>query len=165
MKLDKKPVLPQGYQCLSINCGLKPNKEERDFAVFISEQPASAAGVFTLNQFPGAPVIVGRQILKKQKLSAIAINSKISNVGTGDEGINNVNRMAHAVAKEFTLPEDQVLISSTGVIAQQLPIELIEKGIPGISAHLQNDPIEAVRGIMTTDSYPKALSASIGGAT
>ncbi len=165
MELLEKAVLPEGYTCLSVNCGLKPNKEERDLAVFHSSVPAAAAGVFTLNQFPGAPIIVGREIIKNKKLSAIVVNSKISNVGTGQEGIDNAKKMGAAVAKEFGLPVEEVLMSSTGVIAQQLPIVLVESGIVGIADQLQGDPIEAVKGIMTTDTYPKAISAKVGDAT
>lgn len=165
MDIHEKAVLPQGYSCLSLNCGLKPNKEDRDLAIFYSETPASAAGVFTLNQFPGAPVIVGREIMKHGKLSAIVINSKISNVGTGQQGIDNARRMGTAVAQEFNLPEEEVLMSSTGVIAKQLPVELVEAGVKDVKSQLQLDPIEAVKGIMTTDTYPKALSTTVGNAT
>ena len=165
MKLHDKAILPQGFKCQSINCGLKPNKEERDLAVFHSDTPAEAAGVFTLNQFPGAPIIVGREIIKNKKLSTIVVNSKISNVGTGKQGIENARRMGQAVAKEFNVPVEEVLMSSTGVIAKPLPIELIEEGVQGVSSTLQDDPIEAVKGIMTTDTYPKALSMSVGDAT
>jgi len=159
MKLHSKAVMPRGFTCTGTNCGLK--QEGKDLAVFYSETPASAAGVFTLNKFPGAPVILGREIIKKGILKAIVVNSKVSNVGTGQTGIDNAARMAAAVAAEFTIPEDQVIMSSTGVIAQQLPIEKIETGIRGISGKLVDDPLSATEGIMTTDTYPKAISMDV----
>jgi len=73
--------------------------------------------------------------------------------------------MGDAVAREFNLPTEEVLMSSTGVIAKQLPVELVEEGIKGLASQLQADPIEAVKGIMTTDTYPKALSTTVGNAT
>lgn len=159
----EKAVLPRGFRCAGKNCGLKT--EGKDLGIFISEVPGSAAGVFTRNKFPGAPVILGREIIKKGRLRAIVVNSKVSNVGTGEQGIKNARRMAKAVAQEFEIPENEVIMSSTGVIARQLPIEQIENGIRGISAILTDDPLDAVQGMMTTDTYPKAISLSCDDAT
>ena len=84
MKMHQKPVMPEGFFCTSTNCGLK--EQGKDLSVFYSDVPASAAGVFTKNLFPGAPVILGREIIKKGVLQAVVVNSKISNVGTGRQG-------------------------------------------------------------------------------
>ena len=116
MKLHQKAVMPKGFTCAGKNCGLK--KEDKDLAIFYSKTEAAAAGVFTRNKFPGAPVILGREIIKKGVLRAIVVNSKISNVGTGRTGIDNAARMATAVGTEFNIPADQVIMSSTGVIAR-----------------------------------------------
>ncbi len=160
MKLHKKAILPKGFTCAGKNCGLK--KEGKDLAIFYSEVEAAAAGVFTRNKFPGAPVILGREIIKKGILRAIVVNSKISNVGTGRTGIDNAARMASAVGTEFNIPAEQVIMSSTGVIGRHLQIEKIEAGIHGISKLLSDDPLEGTEGIMTTDTYPKALSMEVG---
>jgi glutamate N-acetyltransferase/amino-acid N-acetyltransferase len=160
MKLHEKPVMPKGFKCTSKNCGIKNGGG--DISIFYSETKANAAGVFTQNKFPGAPVILGREIIKNGSLRAIIVNGKVSNVGTGNEGIENARRMAMAVSKEFDIPQEEVIMSSTGVIAKQLPIETIENGVRGISRNLQDDPIIGARGIMTTDTYPKALSISVG---
>lgn len=162
MELHKKAIMPPGFSCAGTNCGLKA--DGKDLAVFYSETPASAAAVFTRNKFPGAPVILGRNIIKKGVLRAIVANSKISNVGTGQTGLDNAARMAAAVAAEFDIPAEQVLMSSTGVIARQLEIEKIEAGLQGISSQPSKDPLAATEGIMTTDTYPKALSLDIGDA-
>jgi glutamate N-acetyltransferase/amino-acid N-acetyltransferase len=163
MKLHEKAIMPQGFQCASRNCGLKD--EGRDIAIFYSNVRANAAGVFTKNKFPGASVILGREIMRNGCLRAIIVNSKVSNVGTGPEGIRNAQRMAVAVSKEFNVPENEVIMSSTGVIAKPLPIEKIEHGVQGISKELVDDPVVGAKGIMTTDTYPKAISASVDDAT
>lgn len=156
----EKPILPRGFRCASRNCGLKTGAA--DLAVFYSELPAQAAAVFTRNQFPGAPIIVGREIIRRGRLRAIVVNSKISNVGTGEQGILNARRMGAAAAAALGVPVEEVLMSSTGIIGVQLPIERIEAGLQGIAAELQDDPLKGVEGMMTTDSYPKATSLSVG---
>jgi glutamate N-acetyltransferase/amino-acid N-acetyltransferase len=163
MKQHSTAKLPQGFQCASKLCGLK--KEGKDLALIYSRVPASAAGVFTQNQFPGAPIFLGRELIKKGMLQAIVVNSKVSNVATGAQGLENARRMGVAVAREFNIPAEFVMMSSTGVIAKQLPIELIEQGIQGISRELVDDPLVAAQGIMTTDTYPKAISLAVGPAT
>ncbi len=158
-----QPRFPLGFTCASRNVGLKPSA--RDLTLFASERDATAAAVFTRNHFPGAPVIVGKETIRAAVLRAIVANSKVSNVATGSKGIENARRMARAAAVELgTLPES-VLVSSTGVIGVQLPIEKIEHGIVGIAGELQNNPMVGAEGIMTTDSHPKALSLSVDNAT
>src|SRR5690606_23964181 len=148
------------FTCASRNCGLKPTGY--DLALFRSAVPAAAAAVFTRNRFPGAPIIVGREIIRRGRLSGVVVNSKVSNVGTGEIGILNARRMGIAASVELGVPADEVLMSSTGVIGRQLPIERIEAALVGMSAELCDDPLVGAEGIMTTDTYPKALSLSLG---
>src|SRR3712207_3211531 len=163
MQLHERPTFPLGFRCASRNVGLKP--AAKDLALFVSEVDAAAAAVFTRNQFPGAPVILGRETIKGGRLRAVVVNSKVSNVATGARGVEDARRMAAAAAAEVGTSSDRVLVSSTGVIGVRLPIEIIERGIRGMSAELTDDPLVGAEGIMTTDTYPKALSASVGGAT
>jgi glutamate N-acetyltransferase/amino-acid N-acetyltransferase len=156
-------VLPLGFSCASINCGLKPS--DPDLALFYSDRPAAAAAIFTRNQIPGAPVLVGRELIRAARLQAIVVNSRVSNVGTGALGIENARRMGRAAAQELGIAPELVLMSSTGVIGVALPIEKIEAGIRGLRTRLQNDPVVAARGMMTTDRHPKAISASVSAAT
>jgi glutamate N-acetyltransferase / amino-acid N-acetyltransferase len=158
-----RPVFPRGFRCASRNVGLKPTA--KDLAVFASDVDAAAAAIFTRNHFPGAPVIVGREIIQSGRLRAVLVNSKVSNVATGKTGIDNVRRMAAAAATELGTSAESVLVSSTGVIGVPLPIDLIERGIRGIAADLQDNPLVGAEGIMTTDSHPKALSTSVGNST
>ena len=158
-----RPVFPRGFRCASRNVGLKP--QAKDLAVFASDVDAAAAAIFTRNHFPGAPVIVGREIIRGGRLRAVVVNSKVSNVATGQLGIDNVRRMATATATELGTSPAHVLVSSTGVIGVPLPIDLIERGIRGIAADLQANPLVGAEGIMTTDRHPKALSTTAGNTT
>ena len=163
MQFHEAPRFPQGFGCASRHIGLKP--KGKDLALFVSEVEATAAAMFTRNQFPGAPVVLGRETIRSGRLRGIVVNSKISNVATGEAGIQNARRMAAAAADEVGCPADRFLVSSTGVIGVPLPIEVIEMGLHGMVEELQGDPLVGAEGIMTTDTYAKALSASVGDAT
>jgi glutamate N-acetyltransferase/amino-acid N-acetyltransferase len=163
MTFHDRARFPRGFRCASRNVGLKP--EARDLTLFASDVDAAAAAVFTRNQFPGAPIILGRETMKGGTLRAIIANSKVSNVATGARGVENARRMAAAAAAELGTDAGKVLVSSTGVIGVQLPVEKIEAGVRGMNADLQEDPLVGAEGIMTTDTHPKALSASVGDAT
>ena len=160
---DRPAVFPRGFRCASRNCGLKPTA--KDLALFVSDVDAEAAAVFTRNHFPGAPIILGRETIRGGRLRAIVANSKVSNVATGDRGVENARRMAVAAATEIGTTADRVLVSSTGVIGVPLPIEIIERGLRGMSADLIDDPLVGAEGIMTTDTYAKAISTRVGPAT
>ena len=163
MSFHERPAFPRGFRCASRNCGLKPTA--KDLALFVSEVDAAAAAVFTRNRFPGAPVLLGRETIKGGRLRAIFANSKVSNVATGALGLENARRMAAAAAAEIGSTADKVLVSSTGVIGVPLPIDVIERGVRGMAGELSDDPIAGAEGIMTTDTYPKALSLAVGDAT
>src|SRR5436305_3154632 len=111
MPFHDRPIFPRGFRCASRNCGLKP--AAKDLALFVSDVDAAAAAVFTRNHFPGAPVILGRDTIKAGRLRAIVANSKVSNVATGDPGLENARRMAAAAAAEIGSAADRVLVSST----------------------------------------------------
>ena len=144
--LHERARFPRGFRCAS-------------------DVEAAAAAVFTRNHFPGAPVILGRETIRGRRLRAIVANSKCSNVATGAQGLANARRMAAAAAAEVGTEPDRVLVSSTGVIGVQLPIERIERGLHGMAGDLQADPLVGAEGIMTTDTHPKALSLGVGEAT
>jgi glutamate N-acetyltransferase/amino-acid N-acetyltransferase len=163
MHFHDRPVFPRGFRTASRNCGLKP--AARDLTLFASEVDAAAAAVFTRNHFPGAPILLGRETIRGGRLRAIVANSKVSNVATGARGVDDARRMAAAAAAELGTTPDRVLVSSTGVIGVRLPVEKIERGLVGMAAELQDDPLVGAEGIMTTDTHPKALSTSVGDAT
>jgi glutamate N-acetyltransferase/amino-acid N-acetyltransferase len=159
----EKPRFPRGFRCASRSVGLKTTG--KDLALFASDADTTAAAVFTRNHFPGAPIILGRETIRGGVLRAVIVNSRVSNVATGAHGVEDARRMAAAAAAELRTSSDRVLVSSTGVIGVRLPIERIEAGVRGMAAELEDDPLVGAAGIMTTDTHPKALSASVGDAT
>ena len=160
MEFHEPARLPRGFACASRHVGLKP--KEPDLAVFYSEVDAPAAALFTRNHVVGAPVAVGRELMRAGVLRAIVVNSKIANVGMGEQGLADARRMGELAARELDVAPEGVLMSSTGVIGVRLPMDRIERGLQGIARELQEDPVVGVRGMMTTDTHPKALSCSIG---
>jgi glutamate N-acetyltransferase/amino-acid N-acetyltransferase len=163
MPFHTTPRFPRGFRCASTHCGIKA--EGKDLSLFASEVPAAAAAVFTRNHVVGAPIVVGRELIRAGTLQAVVVNSRVSNVGTGPDGVERARRMGAAAAAALGIPAERVLMSSTGVIGVPLPVEKIEAAMPGLPALLQNDPMAGAEGIMTTDTYAKAISMDVGGAT
>jgi glutamate N-acetyltransferase / amino-acid N-acetyltransferase len=163
MEFHDPPRFPRGFRCVSRHAGIKASG--RDLSLFVSEVPAAAAAVFTRNRFPGAPILLGRETIRAGRLRAVVVNSKVSNVGTGEQGVRDARRMGLLAAAEVGCEPGEVLVSSTGVIGVPLPIEKIEAGLRGMAAELQDDPLVGAAGIMTTDSYAKAVSLDAGPAT
>jgi glutamate N-acetyltransferase/amino-acid N-acetyltransferase len=158
MEFHDRPRFPPGFRCAATHCGIKP--EGDDLALFACDIPCAAAAVFTRNRVPGAPIVVGRELLRDGRLQAVVVNSRVSNVGTGAAGVDAARRMGRAAARELGIDPGLVLMSSTGVIGVPLPIERVERGLQGLGDRLQDDPLVGARGIMTTDTHPKALSLS-----
>ena len=167
MAMDYPPLRSVcGFSWLGINLGIKD--ESLDFGVIASECECSAAGVFTLNNLPGAPVIVGRENIENGRLQAIVVNSKIANVATGKTGIEDAKNMCLWTGEALEIAPDLVLPSSTGVIGQRLPIKKIHEGCKSITEQLgsSTEHIEKfARAIMTTDTHPKWSSCRVGNAT
>lgn len=109
-------------------------------------------------------MVVGRELMGAGRLQAVVVNSAVSNVGTGEEGLGHARLMGAAAAGALRIDPDLVLMSSTGVIGVPLPVDKIEAALPGLAAVLQDDPLVGAEGIMTTDTHPKAISLSIGDA-
>jgi glutamate N-acetyltransferase/amino-acid N-acetyltransferase len=150
-----------GVQAAGIHAGIK-KAELKDLALIITDTPAAAAGVFTKNSVTAAPVLVCRQHLSDPTAQAIIINSGNANACTGELGMTNAERMVAMTAGQLSIDEKLVLVSSTGVIGQQLPMDKIEKGIRiaanALSIEGGDDAAEA---IMTTDTHPKSAAVEI----
>jgi len=156
--------LPKGYYTCSKNVGIKD--ETLDFSVILSAVPASAAAMFTQNQFCGAPIPVGRENIANGQLRCFAINSKNANVATGEEGIENVREIIYLIGEELNIPPEDILPSSTGIIGKPLPMDKIRQGIKGLKDQLVEGGFEkAAEAIMTTDTHPKIRACKIGEAT
>lgn len=156
-------TFPKGYKAAGIAAAVKyPNR--RDFAIILSEPSATAAGVFTTNAVAAAPVRFDREVVKRGKISAIAINTGFANACTGVTGEENAAKTAKLVAKALNLPGDEIAVCSTGVIGVNLPMDRIEKAIELAVPEL-DDSAEAAdnaaHAIMTTDTVPKQASIAI----
>ena len=119
----------------------------------------TVAGVFTRSQCPGAPVEWCRRALKGGRARAVVVNAGNANVFTGRAGTQATKATAAAAAALIGCPPGQVFLASTGVIGEVLPVEKLTEALPGLHAALSDDAWEAAaRGIMTTDTFPKAAT-------
>jgi glutamate N-acetyltransferase/amino-acid N-acetyltransferase len=155
---------PQGFRAAGISAGIKAKAGALDLALIVSDRPATAAAVFTVNLAQAAPVIVSREHLARSAGSAraIVVNSGCANACTGETGLLVARDMAHEAAQVVGCPADQVLVASTGVIGVALDIAKIRDGIPRAHAALGADQgSRAAQAIMTTDPFPKEAAARI----
>ena len=156
----------EGFSWFGKNIGIKD--ETLDFGGILSDVPCQAAGVFTKNTMPGAPVLVGREHLKDGVLQAVIVNSKNANVATEQQGLEDSITICRLVAESCGLEAGMVLPSSTGVIGRPLPMEIIAEACKRVKQHFgkSKQHIEAfAHSIMTTDTHPKWISGKVGGAT
>lgn len=156
-------LLPRGFRAAGYTCGIKASGKS-DLALFVSDGPASAAGVFTTNRVCGAPVIVSRSRVPTGTARAVIINSGNSNAATGDPGIANAQRMTAVLAELLGCGPEGVLVCSTGVIGVPLPMPLLLEGIPQATRKLADDGqslLDAATAMMTTDTFPKLSSLDL----
>lgn len=163
----------KGFKASGTYCGIKkpanddPNvKHKNDICMCVSDVLCNAAAVYTQNKVKGAPILVTKANLEKSGNKAIAViaNSKNANTCNAD-GVDKANRMCELVANELNVPQEQVIVASTGVIGQVLPIEPIENAVPILAKGLcYNKNLEAATAIMTTDTVKKeyAVEFKIG---
>ncbi|MFB5650177.1 bifunctional glutamate N-acetyltransferase/amino-acid acetyltransferase ArgJ [Leptospira wolffii] len=145
---------PKGFFSFGTNIGIKD--QTKDFGVIFSEKPCKATAVFTKNNFPGSPVIVGREHIRGGILQAVVINSKNSNVATGEQGVANSRQICTEIGKSLGIPETYVLPSSTGVIGVPLPMQVILPACAKAKELLKPGNLEEVaEAIMTTDTKRK----------
>ena len=141
----------------------------KDLTVFLLDEGAAVAAVFTQNRFCAAPVQVCRTHLESgQGIRAMVVNTGNANAGTGADGLQRARATCDAVAEKLNLQATQVLPFSTGVIMEPLPVDRIVAGLPAAIADAQTAHWgRAAEAIMTTDTLPKAFSTQvqIGGAT
>ncbi|HEY6951277.1 MAG TPA: bifunctional glutamate N-acetyltransferase/amino-acid acetyltransferase ArgJ [Bacteroidota bacterium] len=146
---------PIGYLAGGLYAGIR--KAKKDLALVVSQKPATVAGVFTLNKTQAACIVVDKLQLQRSKTcSAVIVNSGNANACTGERGLNDAWTMVEETATALGLPKDQVLVSSTGVIGQYLPMDVVVSGITQLSKQLSaNGNRDAAESIMTTDTYSK----------
>lgn len=154
-----------GFQAAGVACGIKDSGAP-DLALVFSESPATAAGVFTTNQFKAAPVLLSQARVAAGTAQAVVINSGNANACTGEQGRRDAEEMTAIAARELGIAPELVLAASTGYIGRPLPMEALRAGIPAVRQALsRTGGGEAARAIMTTDTKLKhlALETEIGG--
>ncbi|HUW55530.1 MAG TPA: bifunctional glutamate N-acetyltransferase/amino-acid acetyltransferase ArgJ [Planctomycetota bacterium] len=165
----KKPVgvitRPAGFAASGASAGIKTTPGVPDVAVLACETGASGAAVFTTNKVCAAPVKVSREHLLKSRgqVRAVVVNSGNANACTGKRGMRDARTMAALTGRLLDVPPESVLVASTGVIGQPLPMDRVETGIRRATETLSRDRKGGrrfARGIMTTDRFPKEAEAS-----
>lgn len=149
-------VTPKGFQATGIHAGLK--RKRKDLALLVCDQLASAAAVYTTNQFQAAPIQVTKHSIAQSngKLRAILINSGNANACTGEGGMQDAWLMREAAASFLQCPEEEIAIASTGVIGQRLPMERLLEGIPQLQpTSTELAATSFADAILTTDTCRK----------
>ncbi|GAB1402043.1 bifunctional glutamate N-acetyltransferase/amino-acid acetyltransferase ArgJ [Elusimicrobiota bacterium] len=156
-------MLPKGFYANGLHSGIAKKSSKKDLAVFYSDSPSTVAGMFTFSLVKAAPVLIDIERLKKYKsFQAIVVNSGCANACTGQKGKKDAEIVASEVAKNLNIPDKSVLVASTGVIGQFLPVNKITDALPKLVKILKDkDEKRTVESIMTTDTFPKFLSKKI----
>lgn len=156
---------PKGFLAAGLRAGVKPGKTNKDMAMIFSSQPAVTAGVFTRNVVKAAPVLVDQKtVAEYETAKAVVINSGNANACTGAKGIEDVYATMQETAKVLSIQKEDVLVCSTGVIGQSLPIDVILKGCGMLKEALTEEKSggeDAAEAILTTDTHKKQVAVKI----
>ena len=155
----------RGVRAAGVRAGIKASGNP-DVALLVTDGPVPCAGVFTQNLLAAAPIIVCREHLQRSGglLRALVVNSGCANACTGERGLADARAMCQQVAAALRCPEEQVLVCSTGVIGQRLPMDRVHSGIAAAMRALSTAPEAGRRflqAIMTTDAFPKEAAGQL----
>ena len=153
---------PKGFLAAGVRCGIKKSGKN-DLGLLVCPSGAKAAAVFTTNKIVSAAVTVCKRHVKSTSISAVVVNSGNANACTGEKGIKNAITMCSKTAQELKIANrkaqiENVLVASTGIIGEHLPMQKIAAGIEKAAAQLSDSPeggLDFIRAIMTTDTRPK----------
>lgn len=165
--VDGSVTAPRGFVASGVHCGIRKNKNKRDLALIYCEKPCAAAAIYTTNLVKSAPILVTRANLENGTAQAVICNSGNANTCNSD-GIEVAEKTCALVAKALNIDAKDVIVGSTGVIGQKLPIDPIANSIPElVSALSKEGATNAAEAIMTTDLVKKeyAVETEIGGKT
>ena len=161
---DGSVTSPLGFRAAGIAAGIKASGRP-DLGIWASESPCIAAGTFTQNTFPAAPVVLSRERLRAQpRAQAVVFNSGNANACNGELGLTDARVMTRLAAQLLSVDESLVLAASTGIIGVPLPMEVIRAGLQQVRVRPDGGH-EAAQAIMTTDTRQKecAVALSVGG--
>ncbi len=159
-----KSSLPKGFRAAGMHAGLK-SSGAFDLTLIENRGPRfDAAAVYTTNKVVAAPVIWSREVTKGHLVRAAIINSGGANACTGPEGFLDTHRTAEKVGEALSISSGEVVVCSTGLIGERLPMEKILAGVDALSTKLTEEALEDVaRSIMTTDTVPKIATKNHAG--
>ena len=157
---------PLGFKAGGIHCGIRKNKDKKDFALIVSDVPCAAAGVFTQNLVKGAPVLVTKRNIANGVAQAVICNSGNANTCNKD-GEEVAEKMCALVTKVAGIDSSDVIVASTGVIGLPLDITPMANAIGELYSSLSLNSDSAAEAIMTTDTVPKSVAVEfeLGGKT
>ncbi len=156
--------LPRGFRMAGVYCGIKRNPHKLDLSLIVSDVPAVAAGVYTQNRVFSATVGYNRARTPSGAIRAIAINSGNSNACTGERGERDAAEMARLAGAACGVSEHEVLVLSTGLIGEFLPMDKIASGIRTAAERLNvthEGLLSAARGMLTTDTHEKIAGRNV----
>ena len=161
-KIEGGVTAPKGYTAWGLRAGIKPGKTNRDMAMIRTEAKAQVAGVFTKNLVKAAPVKWDSAIVNGGgKVGAVVVNTGFANACTGEQGEKDARTAAELTASLLGLEAQEVLVASTGVIGQNLPMDKITEGVRALIPALtggEEAAALAAEAIMTTDTRPKQIA-------
>ncbi len=166
-RIDGGVCAAKGFLASGVHCGVRKNRTKKDIAMIYSECRATAAAVYTTNLVKGAPLLVTKKHIADGYAQAVICNSGNANTCNAD-GALVAEKMSAMAAEALGIRADDVVVASTGVIGQPLPLEPIAEGIPMLVKALSREGCsDAAEGIMTTDVAKKeiAVEFEIGGKT
>jgi glutamate N-acetyltransferase/amino-acid N-acetyltransferase len=145
----------KGFKFSAVEAAIK-KPGRLDLALIYSEVPATVAAVFTTNKVKAAPLLLSMERVKCGFSRAVVVNSGNANACTGKQGMADALETTRLIADCLSLPQDTILVASTGVIGQPLPMERMRNAIPNLVGKLSAVTLaEVARAIMTTDTFPK----------
>lgn len=155
---------PKGFEAAGVEAGVK-YENRKDMAIIYSEKPCVVAGTFTSNIVKAAPVKWDMDLVENSPfVQAVIVNTGIANAGTGKEGMEICKKTAKKASEVLNIPENAVLVGSTGVIGAQIPMDKICAGIDKLVAAKKHDNesgTDASKAIMTTDTVNKQLAVTL----
>ncbi len=159
---DGTVISARGFSAGAVATGIKQHSKFRlDLGMLFSEAPCTATGVFTTSRMQAASVLLCKNILPAENIRAAVINSGCANAATGQQGLEDAHKMQSAAAASLGIPAGSMLVASTGVIGQRLPLEVIEKGL--VQMCLSADGGHSLaQAITTTDSVTKEVAVKCG---
>jgi glutamate N-acetyltransferase/amino-acid N-acetyltransferase len=156
---------PKGFVAAGVHCGIR-KKQRPDLAVVRSLEPATGAGMFTINRVQAAPVVLCKEHLAQAQPQAVVINSGNANAATGANGLAHARATAATAAQVVGVAQEQVLVLSTGVIGEPLPVAKVLNGVTRAALQLsRTGGGAAAEAIRTTDTYAKEAVAHGSGFT